>query len=199
MKRHLLLFAAGFALLPPSAQADDPVVPTSDYTPSRYQVLWTKSPFAVETSEATVETSPDYMLVGFANIDGVSYASIIERQSPQGHYLISSDKPVKGLTLKSITIGKNGSDTYAVINRNGQEITLKLEQTAASGGTPGVPPANIPMPGVMTPQIPMPGAVMNTNPGSNRPFTPPRFHRPPIHLPPRAEQQQAAPPPTPAP
>jgi hypothetical protein len=186
MKQFLLIVAAGWSLTGHALFADDAVVPAANFQASRYESLWTKSPFAVETSETAVEESPDYLLVGFANIDGVSYASVIERQSPQEHFLISSDKPVKGLTLTSITIGKNGSDTYAVVNRNGQPITLKLEQApAGAGAQPNAPVGAVP--GSLTPQIPMPGAL-NGGP-SVRGLIPARFHHQPIHLPPRPDQE----------
>lgn len=174
--------------------ADDSVVPTGGFPASRYEVLWTKSPFAVETDESVTESSPDYTLVGFAsNIEGISYASLIETQS-NDHILISTDKPVRGLTLTSITIGKNGSDTYAVVQKNGQPITLKLQQApaAVAGAVPNMAPSNVPGPGGLAPQIQVPGAS-SPNMGSVRPM-PTRFHRTPIHLPPRSDQgQQPAP------
>lgn len=209
MKNHLIALAAGLVLTVPSVRADEPVVPTANFPATRYEALWTKSPFAVETAEAVTNMSPDYMLVGIANVEGISYASVVERQS-QEHFLISTDKPTRGLTLTSITRGHDGQDTYATVQKDGQPITLKLEQPPAmvgGPGAPGMPPINqVPMPNVMTPQITMPGA--GTGPGapflggaSQRPFT--RIHRPAIHLPPPPGQlpppqpQQPIPPPQP--
>ena len=201
MKCLLPALAAVLALTAQPVRADDPVVPGAGFPASRYEALWTKSPFAVATSEVVAESSPDYMLVGFAQVDGISYASLIERQN-QEHFLISSDKPTKGITLTSITRGHDGSDTYAVVKKDGQSITLKLEQLPATAAVPGAPTVNIPMPGSMTPQILMPGAgVPFPNAGSTRPLIPPRVHLPPIHLPPKPAQQeqpvqvQPAPPP----
>jgi len=160
-------------------------------------VLWTKSPFAVATSDTVGEESPDYFLVGVANISGVSYASVIERQN-QEHFLISSDKPERGLVLKSINHNHDGTETYAVVEKDGQSLTLKLEQAPAStAGIEGAPtlnaPPTMPTPGSFAPQIPMPGSSPGfINNGSARPFV--RFHRPPIHLPP---QQAPTPPPAP--
>jgi hypothetical protein len=201
MKNPLLLaILAGSALAAPPARADDPTVPDGGFAASRYETLWTKSPFAVATSEAAPE-SPDYSLVGIAQFDGISYASLIEKQN-QEHFLISSDKATKGLTLLSITRGHDGGDTLAVVQKDGEQITLKLEQLPAgpvtgAGALPGMPPVNsVPMPGTQTPQIPMPGAAV-----PSRPLV--RIHRPPIHLPsPPAEQQpvpEGQPPPSPQP
>jgi hypothetical protein len=167
-------------------QADDPVVPGAGFSASRYEALWTKSPFAVATPDVAVDTSPDYMLVGFAaNVGGVSYASLIDAHN-QEHFLISTDKPNRGLTLGSITRSHDGADTFASVLKDGQTLTLKLEQPPASAPVAG---ANMP-PGGMTPQISMPGGAPSfSNPGAVR--LPTRFHRTLINLPPRPAPQPA--------
>ena len=203
MKSLFLTLAAGLALTPPPVGADDPVVPGAGFPASRYEALWTKSPFQVATAEADEgPESPDYSLVGIVtNVNGISYASVIEKQKNE-HFLISSDKPTRGMTLTSITIGHNGSDTYAQVQKDGQPITLKLEQgLAMAGGISNAPPFNISMQNGnnLTPPLPMPG-LGNSFPGSAsiRPFA--RFHRPPIHLPFQpGQQQQFQPPPQPQP
>jgi hypothetical protein len=177
-------------------RADDPVVPSGGFPASRYEALWTKSPFAVATAEASPD-SPDYSLVGVANIEGVFYASVIEIKS-QEHFLLSSGKPSRGLTLTSITRSPNGLDSYAIVQKDGQTLTLKLEQAqiAVAGG----PTLNLGgLPGNMTPPLPMPGAGPSyQNSGLIR--FPVRIRHPLIHMPPRPElQQQPPPPPVPAP
>ena len=193
MKCLLLAVAASAALATPLLPADDSAVPGAGFPASRYEALWTKSPFAVATPEGGTDSSPDYFLVGIATVGGISYASVIERQS-QDHYLISTDKATRGLTLTSITRGHNGSDTFAVVQKNGQSITLKLEQAPVTGPTPaGMPSTNaVATPGIITPQITMPGAGLPTG-GPVHPIT--RLRRAPIHLPPPPGQAQ----PTPAP
>jgi hypothetical protein len=198
-KNLLIALAAGLVLTAPSIRADDPPVPTANFPASRYEALWTKSPFAVATAETATDTSPDYMLVGIANVDGISYASVIETKQPQEHFLISSDKPNRGLTLTSITHSHDGQDTFAAVQKDGQSITLKLEQPPAMVGAPGVPgmpPVNqMPAPNIMIPQITMPGTNPGgafPYPGSARPF--PRIHRPAIHLPPPPTGVQVPPP-----
>lgn len=201
MKYLFLALAASLALTAQPVRADDPVVPGEGFPASRYEALWTKSPFAVATSDEVAESSPDYFLVGIANIDGISYASVIERQS-QEHFLISTDKPARGLTLTSITRSQDGSNTYAVVQKDGQSITLKLEQAPATAAAPNAPTTNtVVTPGVITPQIPMPGVGLpppgSPNTGSVHPPT--RFRRPPIHLPPPPTQQQQPAQPQPSP
>jgi hypothetical protein len=190
-------------LTPPPNSASGPTIPTGGYDAARYEVLWTKSPFAVATSEDAATESPDYSFIGFAaNIDGVSYASLIEKDN-NTHFLISTDKTVKGMTLTSINKTKDGTDIYALVKKDGESISLKLEQAPVStvAQPPGAAPMNgaPPSPGLPIPQMTAPGAVPGFGaPGGNRPF--PRIHRTPIHLPPMPGQtQQAAPAPPPPP
>ena len=188
-----------------SPAADAPAstnLPSANYAPGRYEALWVKSPFAVATSETVGEESPDYYLVGVANQDGVFFASVIERQN-QEHFLLTSDRPVRGLTLKSINRSKDGVNTYAEVVKDGQPLTLKMEvpPAGAAGGptAANMAPGAVPFPHTMAPQIPMPGGTAAfPNNGSARPFT--RFHRPPIRLPAGAPPSPgAAPAPTVAP
>ena len=169
------------------APVDDSAVPNGGFSASRYEALWTKSPFAVATSEAGPE-SPDYMLVGIANVEGISYACLIDAHN-QEHFLISTDKPNRGLMLTSIT--RNHDDTYAAVQKDGESITLKLQQPPPMAASTNM----VVMPGGMPPggasQLPMPGANLSI-PESGRP--PIRFRRPLIHLPtPPMQQQQPAP------
>jgi hypothetical protein len=169
------------------APADAPPVPGDGFPPSRYETLWTKSPFAVATPEAAAG-SPDYQLVGIARFDGVSYASLIETQSQQ-HFLLSSETPARGLTLISITRGQGSSGNQAVVQKDGQPITL-VQDTSNSGpvAMSGPPPNAMPQP------LPMPGAggAVFTQPPMPPPF---RRRLPFIRLPPNPAQ--VAPPPAP--
>ena len=191
----LTLVAITFLAAQP-LRADDPVLPESGFPASRYEALWTKSPFAVATPETGAgDSSPDYFLAGIANIDGISYASLIETKPPQKHFLISTAQPVDGLTLVSITQGHNGSDTFVVLLKDGQQITVKLQpqtlataQSGAPGTQPGIPGVNS---GIVMPQIPMPGSNPQQNESSRPPLT--HFRRPLIHLPTPPGQQPQPP------
>ena len=183
------------SLAPPS-DAGTAAAPGEGFPAQRYEALWTKSPFAVETPEAG-EESPDYSLVGVAQVDGIFYASLIEKQN-QEHFLVSSDKPYKGLTLTSISRGHDVNDTSAALMKDGQPITLKLETgpMVPPAPIPGMPNISVPSAGIVPQNIQMPGM---TQPGGNMPVRPlVRIHRPAIHLPPRADQN-VPPPPPPAP
>ena len=211
MKRMFLLVGLVSLPLTRLALADTPVLPPEPPDASKYEALWTKSPFAVATPDAVAD-SPEYALVGITQFDGIAYASIVEKQNSD-HFLISSDKEIKGMTLKSITHSTAGSDTYANVLKDGQLLTLKLESMplAPPPGAPPVPGApgapnitvppmtqNITMPGSTPQNIAMPGSNpgdANLSPGASR-FM--RIHRPVIHLPPNPNQGQPPPAPTPA-
>jgi hypothetical protein len=155
---------------------DEATVAHQGYPAARYQPLWTKSPFAVETPDQDTTESAEYSLVGVAELDGVAYASLIDKQN-QNHLLLASDKPINGLTLNSIT-RKPGGDTFATLTQNGQQLTLKLEAPAANAGLQG----GGGLTGIVAPNIPMPNGSM---PQSTRPLI--RIHRPIIRLPQRIQ------------
>ena len=67
-----------------------------------------------------------FELVGMAQFDGVSYVSLIEKQSGE-HFILASDKPVRNLKLVSIARGP--AVPSAIVQRNGVRFTLQ-EQDA---------------------------------------------------------------------
>lgn len=185
----LLIGALAFPNRP--ARADGPAVPGDGFSASRYETLWTKSPFAVATPEA-VQGSPDYQLFGVARYDGVSYASLIESQTQQ-HFLLSTEKPVRGLTLISITPGHGQTGNQAVVQKDGQPITLQQDPSesapVAMTGLNNAPAAQ---------PLPAPGAGGVFTPGSP---PPPRRRLPLIRLPPNPAvtvPPPSSPPPAPA-
>jgi hypothetical protein len=204
MKRVFLM--TSLALLPWTcmAAADGTVLPPDPPAASHYETLWTKSPFSVATPEEAAD-SPDYALVGVTQLDGVAYASIVQKQNSD-HFLISSEKEIKGMLLKSVTHSTNGTDTFASVEKDGQILTLKLESTPLTPPTaPGTPPMGA-APGINVPpvaqnNIVMPGASQAPQPGTMSPAATRfmRIHRPAIHLPPMPNQGVPPPMPTGAP
>jgi hypothetical protein len=172
------MLAAAFALaalgIARASDAGDAAVPAPGFAGDRYAALWTKSPFAIATPEAAA-SSTDYSLVGLAQFGGVTYVSLVDKQT-QEHFVLTNDRPVRNLTLVSISHGSDGAS--AVIQRNGEMLTLKQETAPAPGSSTPNPPlmalaANGPLPSV--------GGVA-PRPNMLRP--PVRFHRPPITIPP---------------
>jgi hypothetical protein len=192
----LALLGAGL-----TARADTPL-PGNGFDASHYEALWTKSPFAVASAEDPV-ASPDYSLLGLARIDGVNYASVLDKATNE-HFLVSTDKPAHGLTLVSVNRGTNADDTSAVVKRGEEAITLKLEQ-APQGGAPAMPMANAPPPMLTSPTqfgggMPSTWQGQGQGQGGQGP-PPPRFRPRLIHLPtaPPPAQTGTPAPPTPPP
>ena len=186
----------------PTATDDNDPAAHQGYEPPRYEDLWTKSPFAVETPDTQVTESADYSFVGVAQIRGVTFVSLVQKQN-QAHLLITSDQPLGSLKLDSISNKPDG--VYASFTQNGQPLTLKLE-TAQAGGAPqanATPPPGGNMPLLFNPpgvpaaggqNIPMPGSF---NPSTARPLI--RIRRPLIHVPGRGPGQGGDAPPSPPP
>ena len=182
------LFALGLVLATGARAHAAGDLPGAGFPADRYSTLWTKSPFAIATPDAA-ETSPDYSLVGVAQFDGVTYVSLIDRKS-QEHFVLSSDKPVRNLTLVSVAHGPTG--TSALIQRNGETLALRQEQgpvaAAASPDATNVAETIRPVAGGPPSSV---GGII-----SPAYITPPRVrvHRFPIAVPPRprtaAQQQQ---------
>jgi hypothetical protein len=138
MKRTFtfLLIVVGAAGWRETIQADVPVLPGDGFASSRYEVLWTKSPFAVASSDLP-DKSFEYSLVGIAQIDGVSYASLIDK-SNSNHFLLATDaKAIQGLRLISVTSGPDTGKTVATFQKNDEFFTLSLNQEFVN-----VPPVN---------------------------------------------------------
>ncbi len=171
--------------LPPSIRAASPApeIPAEGFAGDHYGPLWAKSPFAIATPEAGA-TTQDYQLTGLAQFDGVAYASLVETQTHE-HFLLTSAKPVRHLTLVSINHGRSGGS--AVILRNGQQFTLQEANTSSAQG-PELPP----IPGQQNGGIVPPGQSNPSVGGVMIPFPqfPPRvrLHRPVIAVPPPAPQ-----------
>ena len=181
MRKILLTSALAFSIGAPLLA--DSALPSGGFSGDRYTVLWTKSPFAIATAEAAPE-SADYQLVGLAQFDGISYANLVVKQT-QEHFVLSSQKSEKNLTLVSIRHDVQGGS--AVIQRNGERLVL--QETIASATAP---------PADMNAAVPTPGAVpgMSINPSVGGIISPAnsypphvRIHRPVIVIPPRPPNQ----------
>lgn len=121
-------------------RAGDPDLPAAGWPATRYEILWTNSPFSVATPEAIQESSV-YSLQGVAQFDGISYANLTEKKSGE-HFVLSSNNPVRGLMLMSISRGKDLSSTQAVVLKEGLTLTLKLESVPSQSSESMTPAPN---------------------------------------------------------
>ena len=137
----------------PLMRADDGGLPSGAFDASRYSLLWETSPFAV-ASPVAVE-SVQYSLVGAAEFEGVSYASIIDKQS-QNHFVVTSKTPSHGLSMVSLTHGSSPGSVSATLQSSGGILKLALDTTTA--------PLVAPQPVNTAPTMPMPGMSPGVNP-----------------------------------
>ncbi|HUB67154.1 MAG TPA: hypothetical protein VL981_06690 [Candidatus Methylacidiphilales bacterium] len=136
MKRKIFpLILAGIASWSGTSQADMAALPGNGFASSRYEALWTKSPFAVASSDMP-DKSFEYALVGIAQIDGVCYASLIDKSNSNHFLLATNDKVVQGLRLISVTPRPDVGKTEATFQKDDQVFTLSLNQEFVNG--PGV-------------------------------------------------------------
>jgi hypothetical protein len=136
------LAAIAILLVSRAHAAPGPDLPGPGFDSSRYEGLWTKSPFAIATPDAPA-ASEDYELVGMAQFDGISYVTLIDKQN-QEHLIVASDKPLRdsrhNLDLRLVSIAHGAGGASAVLLRNGESITLREEQSPAAPGAPASPP-----------------------------------------------------------
>ena len=156
-----------FLVLSPAHAADSSPIPDQGFSGDRYAGLWKKSPFAIATPDAPAASS-DYQFIALAKFDGVTYVSLIDKQAQGEHFVLSSDKPVRNLTLVSTAHDSEG--TSAVVERNGQRMTLQLETGAAPAPAPFPNPAMNGQPPLGMPLMPMtsthPMGILPPNNGS---------------------------------
>ncbi len=160
-------------LLGAAARAEDSGLPGGPFAASRYETLWTSSPFSVATPVAV--ESAEYALVGAAEFDGVSYASVIDKKS-QEHFVVTNKTPSHGLTLVSLAHGTG--PTSATLQRNGALLKLTADNTPPPPGaaSPMSMPGMSGMPGMARP------GMAPVNPYSiHRPSV--RAYRTPVYVP----------------
>ena len=126
---------------------------------SRYETLWERSPFQLESVAPPVESaglSQRYALTGLAAINGEPIAFLMERAT-QNRLMVKKDSEANGLSLVQVDVQQKYTDSSATV-RQGSEIgVLRFDATAAA---PMMPPAGMAQPPRMVPPgVPPPGAV----------------------------------------
>jgi hypothetical protein len=167
MKPFLLLALSLAASLLPGRGSE--VLPGEGFPADRYESLWKKPPFAVATPEQGT-ASPEYALVGIAEFDHVSYASLVDRHTRE-HFVVSTQAPARGVVLLSILHAHPPDRNSAALEIDGLSVVLPLETPAA--------PAPVAVAGASTP-VPGP-AVVPSMPSNQPPLV--RLHRPIVHIP----------------
>jgi hypothetical protein len=185
------------------AAEDDVVLPA--FPISRYEQLWERSPFQLESVAPPVESAglaQRFALTGIAEINGEPIAFVMERAT-QRRLMVRKDSTDGDVSLVQVDVQQNYNDSTATLRQGAEVGVVRFD---ASGAAPMAMPApgmpqqrtmpGIPQPGM--PQVPPPTAVppmANVPPGQPVPPQPHPGIVPPVPGPgvPQNGQVQADP------
>lgn len=126
---------------------------------SRYQPLWERSPFQLESVAPPVESAglaQRYALTGLAAINGEPIAFLMERAT-QNRMMVKKDSAENGLSLVQVDVQQKYTDSSATVRQGSEVGVLRFDATAAA---PMMPPAGMAQPARMVPPgMPQPGAA----------------------------------------
>jgi hypothetical protein len=136
---------------------DDVVLPA--FPLSRYEALWQRSPFQVESVAPPVESAglaQRFALTGLAAINGEAIAFLMDRAT-QNRVMVKKDSTEGGLSLVQVDVQQKYSDSTATVRQGSEVGVVRFDASAAAPGM--MPPAGMaqqPMRAV-PPGIPQPG------------------------------------------
>lgn len=138
--------------------AQDPDLPAPAFPVSRYEPVWERSPFQVESTAPPPESaalSQSYALTGIAQINGDPIIFILDRATQMRH-MIDKKKGFNDLSLVQVEVQKEYAKSTATIRKGGEVGVIQFDAVAA--GPMAAPPAGIQMPQRpgLRPGIPVP-------------------------------------------
>jgi len=165
------------------APAGDGVVPEA-FPLSRYEPLWERSPFQVESVAPPVESAglaQRFALTGLAAINGEPIAFLMDRAT-QNRIMVKKDSTANGLSLVQVDLQQKYSDSTATVRQGAEVGVVRFDATAPAPGMMAPPSMAQPMrampPGI--PQPPMPPQPVAQIPGQPVPAqTVPGMPQPP--------------------
>ncbi len=189
---------------PSESEAEDGVVLPA-FPISRYEQLWERSPFQLESVAPPVESAglaQRFALTGIAEINGEPIAFVMERAT-QRRLMVRKDSTDGDVSLVQVDVQQKYNDSTATLRQGAEVGVVRFD---ASGAAPMAMPApgmpqqrnmpGIPQPGM--PQVPQPPVVppvANVQPGQPVPPQPAPGIVPPVPGPgvPQNGQVQADP------
>jgi len=142
----------------PAAPADAPAadsVVAEAFPLSRYEALWERSPFQLESAAPPVESaglSQRFALTGLAAINGEPIAFLMDRAT-QNRLMVRKDGSEGGVSLVQVDVQKKYTDSTATV-RQGSEVGVIRFDASVAGAPPAMPaPVAPPMVRAMPPQI----------------------------------------------
>lgn len=161
---------------PPAEAASEPAAgPEDDLVPppfplARYEALWKRSPFQLESVAPPVESAglaQRYALTGLAEVGGEPIAFLMER-STQQRMMIKQGASEGGLTLVQVDVATDKYSNSTATIRQGAEVgVVKFDA--------GPPPMAVP--GMAMP-VPPPPQIQPAIPAAQAPGVPPQGQAP---------------------
>ena len=143
--------------------AGEPVPPADDgitrpaFPLSRYEPLWQRSPFQLESVAPSVESAglaQRFALTGIAEINGEPMAFVMERAT-QNRLMVKANSTEGGVSLVQVDVQKKYTDSSATLRQGAEVGVVRFEAGAAMA--PGMPQPGMQVPRPMPQVIPQPG------------------------------------------
>ncbi len=136
-----------------SSAEDGVVLPAFPLT--RYEPLWERSPFQLESVAPPVESAglaQRFALTGLAEINGEPIAFIMDRAT-QNRLMVRKDSSEGGVSLVQVDVQKKYIDSTATL-RQGAEVGVVRFDVGAAGAAPPMAQQVMPTPRAMPPMPP---------------------------------------------
>ena len=142
----------------PAAPGDTPAadgVVAEAFPLSRYEVLWERSPFQLESAAPPVESaglSQRFALTGLAAINGEPIAFLMDRAT-QNRLMVRKDGSEAGVSLVQVDVQKKYTDSTATVRQGAEVGVIRFDASAATAPPAMQAPVAPPMVRAMPPQV----------------------------------------------
>lgn len=140
----------------PAPPADDGITRPA-FPLSRYQPLWQRSPFQLESVAPPVESAglaQRFALTGIAEINGEPMAFVMERAT-QNRLMVKANSTEGGVSLVQVDVQQKYTDSSATLRQGAEVGVVRFEAAAAMA--PGMPQPGMQVPRLIPQAIPQPG------------------------------------------
>jgi hypothetical protein len=194
----LALFVLGQSPLGRAADAGVPSFEPKTHGIQRYEAIWKRSPFIVETVvvKTSVGLAGRFSLVGIVTVGGKPKAFLVDKtvsDPVKNRLLVSVGEASRdsGVELVSVNMDADPRKSSAVIKQGGQQATLTFDASSLAPQGANMIPSAVPPPptglrnSLRPPTVVPPGTAQPALPQSTIPTPPPpsrRIIRPPVNL-----------------
>lgn len=139
---------------PGDAPAESGVV-AGAFPLSRYETLWERSPFQLESVAPPVESaglSQRFALTGLAAINGEPIAFLMDRAT-QNRLMVRKDGSEGGVSLVQVDVQKKYTDSTATVRQGAEVGVIRFDASASAAPPVMQAPVAPPMVRAMPPQV----------------------------------------------